>query len=441
MYFKFNTDFTFQKYSIDDYTTYLWGDNIFEAGAGVDFLRTIINFQFNIDPELRAFFSSNPQFRAVLNDLKDTRDDKRYHAFVQNNFSINNKLFFQPGLRFDYYDILQKAYAAPRISMSYALDNLTTLRAVWGIYYQSPGYEKLRDENVLYDLSDIYARELKAEQAVHYILGIERWLNAEWSVKLEGYYKDFNNLIVQKIVPGSRYLTSPIPGKDPRYPDGWTQPVTVTGDSITQIPVNNADGNAYGVEIFLARKNLAPGERFSGWISYAYAVANRNEDELTLPFRFDQRHTVNIVLNYQLTGWLDVGLRWQYGSGFPISSPSGVKPRIVLVDKNADGIPETPEIATRTPYFGGTGEVIYDVDYGSQRLNARKPAYHRLDVRITAVTNFWNLDWSFYLDVINAYNRANIVGYDYYVNNDLTLGRDTNTMFPIIPTLGFSVKF
>ena len=441
LYFKFNTDFTFEKYALDDHATYLWGDNIFEAGAGVDFLRTIIDFRFNIDPELKAFFSSNPQFRAVLTDLKDTRDDKRYHAYVQNNFSVNKKLYFQPGLRFDYYDILRKAYVAPRMSMSYALDDLTTLRAVWGIYYQSPGYEKLRDENVLYDLSDVYTRNLKAEQAVHYILGIERWLDAEWSIKLEGYYKDFNNLIVQKIVQGVKYETSPIPGEDPRYPSGWTQPVTVEGDSLTQIPVNNAGGSAYGIEIFLAKKNLSPDDRLSGWISYAYSDARRIEAGSTLPFRFDQRHTVNIVLNYQLTRWLDVGLRWQYGSGFPISLPSGVKPRIVLMDENGDGIPETPVIATRTPFAGGTGEVIYDVDYNNQRFNSRKPAYHRLDVRFTAVTNFWNLNWSFYLDVINAYNRPNVVGYDYYINYDLTLGRDTSTMFPIIPTLGFSVKF
>ncbi len=352
LYFKFNTDFTFQKYALDDHATYLWGDNIFEAGAGVDFLRTIIDFRFNIDPELKAFFSSNPQFRAVLTDLKDTRDDKRYHAYVQNNFSINNKLYLQPGLRFDYYDILRKAYIAPRMSMSYALDDLTTLRAVWGIYYQSPGYEKLRDENVLYDLSDVYTRDLKAEQALHYILGIERWLDAEWSIKLEGYYKDFNNLIVQKIVPGVKYETSPIPGKDPRYPSGWTQPVTVEGDSLTQIPVNNAGGSAYGIEVFLAKKNLSPEDRLSGWISYAYSDAKRVEDGSSLPFRFDQRHTVNIVLNYQLTRWLDVGLRWQYGSGFPISLPSGVKPRIVLMDENGDGIPETPVIATRTPFRG-----------------------------------------------------------------------------------------
>lgn len=441
LYFDFNSDFTFQKYSVDDYVTYLWGNHIFEAGAGVDFLRTIIDFKFDIDPELRAFFASNPQFRAVLSDLIDTRDDKRYHAFVQNNFSINNKLFFQPGIRFDYYDILNKGYISPRISLSYALDNLTTLRAVWGIYYQSPGYEKLRDSNVLYDLSNVYTRNLDAEQAVHYIMGIERWLDAEWSVKLEGYYKDFNDLIVQKVVPGSRYLTYPIPGKDPQYPDAWTQPVIVQGDSITQIPVNNGYGNAYGVEVFLAKKNLTPNDRVSGWISYAYSVADRNENGISLPFRFDQRHTVNIVLNYRLTNWLDMGIRWQYGSGFPISSPSGITPRIVLADENGDGVPETPVIATRVPFLGGDGKVIYDVNYNNQRFNSRKPAYHRLDVRFTAVTNFWSLDWSFYLDVINAYNRSNVIGYDYYINNDLTLGRDTNTMFPIIPTLGFSVKF
>lgn len=440
--FKFNTDFTFQKYSLDDYATYLWGNNIFEAGAGVDFLKTIIDFQFNIDPELQAFFSSNPQFRAVLNSLKDTRNDKRYHAFAQNNFSINNRFFFQPGLRFDYYDILSKAYVSPRISMSYALDELTTVRAVWGVYYQSPGYEKLRDENVLYDLSNVYTKDLKAEQALHYILGIERWLSAEWSLKVEGYYKDFNNLIVQKVVPGAIYQASPIPGKDPRYASGWTRPVTLQGDSLTQIPVNNANGSAYGFEVFLAKKNLSPGEKISGWISYSYSVANRNESGITLPFRFDQRHTLNIVLNYQLTNWLDVGLRWEYGSGFPISQPAGIKPRIILVDENGDGIPETPEIATRKSFSGNEpAEIIYDVNYNNQRLNARKPPYHRLDVRFTAATNFWNLDWNFYLDVINAYNRSNVIGYDYYVNNNLTLGRDASTMFPIIPTLGFSVKF
>ena len=65
--------------------------------------------------------------------------------------------------------------------------------------------------------------------------------------------------------------------------------------------------------------------------------------------------------------------------------------------------------------------MIYDIDFGNNKLNSRKPTYHRLDLRLTALADFWNLDWTFYLDVINVYNHSNVIAYDYYVNPDLTL--------------------
>src|SRR3989304_4609826 len=174
--FKFDADFSFRKYSVDDKFTYLWSENVFEAGAGVDFMQTLVNFKFKLDPELEAIFSSNPQFRAVLKDLKNTRSYNRYRIFAQNNFKIYDNLFIQPSLRFDYYDILDKVYLAPRVSLSYGIDEVTALRAVFGVYFQSPGYEKIVDQNVLYDLSDRYPKQLDAENALHYVLGIERWL-------------------------------------------------------------------------------------------------------------------------------------------------------------------------------------------------------------------------------------------------------------------------
>lgn len=440
--FKFDADFAFRKYSIDDRFTYLWGDNVFEAGAGADFMQTIVNFNFRLDPELEAILSTNPNFRAVLGDLTNTRNYNRYRVFAQNTFKINEKLFLQPSLRFDYYDILDKAYVAPRISLSYALDDITTLRAVFGLYFQSPGYEKIVDQGVLFDFADRYTKQLSAENALHYVLGIERWLSSEWSLRLEGYYKSFNNLLTQKRIIGTRYFTEQIPGTDPKYISGWTRPVSVRGDSITQIPTNGSYGESYGLEFFLSKKNIMNESRFSGWISYSLAWADRFEESEKLPFRFDQRHTVNIVLNYQINSWLDLGIRWQYGSGFPFSDPLGIKPRIILADNDLDGRPETPVIATRTNSLNpNEQEVIYDIDFGENKFNARKPAYHRLDLRLTALAEFWNLNWAFYLDVINAYNRSNVIAYDYYVNNDLTLGKEANTMFPIIPTLGFSVKF
>ena len=438
--FNISADFNFRKYAIDDKFTYLWGDNVFEAGAGMDFMRTAINFNFHLDPELTAIIAANPQFRAVLSNIIDVKNYNRYRAYIQNNFKLFDKLYFQPSMRFDYYNILDKAYAAPRISLSYALDKLTTLRAVWGLYYQSPGYEKLIDQNILYDLNKKYTKELNAERAIHYVLGIERWLNDEWSVRLEGYYKNFADLITQKVVVGSNYYTEPVPGKDPRFSSAWTTPITLKGDSLTQIPINGATGEAYGLELFLSKKNLMEDEKLSGWISYSLAFANTIENGYEYPFRFDQRNTVNIVLNYKFSSWFNMGLRWQYGSGFPISEPVGIKPRIILMDENRDGIPETPEVATRKTSVG-TNEVIYDIDFGGNKFNGRKPAYHRLDIRLNALANYWGLDWNFYLDVINVYNRSNVIAYDYYVSEDLKLGRTPNYMFPIIPTLGFSVKF
>ncbi len=185
----------FRNIPLDDKVTLVWGDHLFEAGAGADFMETTVNFDFELDPELQAIINSNPQSRVALDDLKDVKKYNRYRAFVQNNFKVNDRLFIQPGLRTDYYDILDKFYLAPRIGISYAINNLTTLRFVTGMYFQSPGYEKLRDQNVLYNLDKKYTQDLNAERALHFILGVDRWLSTSWNLKLETYYKDFSNLI------------------------------------------------------------------------------------------------------------------------------------------------------------------------------------------------------------------------------------------------------
>ncbi|MDP2301900.1 MAG: TonB-dependent receptor [Ignavibacteria bacterium] len=441
--FRVKSNFTFEKFSVSDKLYYYWGDNLFEGGVGVDFLKTIIDFNFDLDPELKAIFSANPGLRTTLNSLRDVKNYNRYHVYLQNNFEISKRFYIQPGIRFDHYQILNKTYVAPRISMSFAIDDLTTLRGAWGFYYQSPGYEKLRDQNTFYDLTENYTKNLEAEKSIHYIIGLERWITSEWHLRLETYYKDFQDLIVQEVAKGGNYFTERIPGGDPRSISGWTRPVRNIGDSLTQIPVNNSFGESYGFEFMLEKKNNELDSKFSGWISYAYAFANRYQRKDIIPFAFDQRHTINLVGNYTFNKTWEAGFRWQYGSGFPYTEPIGLKPRILLLDQDNDGKAETPIIATRATYANPTSaDVIFDIDYGNRnRFNARKPAYHRLDVRVTAYSNFWNYDWTFYLDIVNIYNRSNVVGYSYFVEDDLTIGREVNSMFPILPTIGFSVKF
>lgn len=443
---RFDSDFEFTKLGFDDRFTYLWGDdskNVLEAGFGYDRLETLIRFDFEFDPFLQSIINSNPNARVTLSDINSTRTYDRYRAYVQNTFEIGSRFYLTPSLRYDYYEILRKPYYAPRISASFIWDDLTTLRAVYGIYYQSPGYEKLRDQNLIMNFEPQFTGTLEAEKATHYVIGIERWLTPEWNLRLEGYYKDIVDLIEPQLVQGSRYFSEIIPGRDPKLASSWTRPVTIPSDSVTQIPFNQSYGEAYGFEVLLAKQNRLENSSLNGWVSYALAFANRYEDGRKLPFRFDQRHTLNIVLDYTIDNVWNVGARWQYGTGFPTTEPIGIRPRIQMVDTDGDFKPDAAAIATRRSITDPNNqEVMFDIDFGvNNRFNARKPDYHRLDIRVSANANFWNMKWNFYLDVVNVYNRSNVVGYNYYINNDLTIGRDTNTMFPILPTLGFSVRF
>ncbi|KAA0265898.1 MAG: hypothetical protein EDM75_01370, partial [Chlorobiota bacterium] len=101
--FRFNTEFEFQKYSWETKSNLLWGNgNIFEAGVGMDILRTTLIFDFQFDPQLLAFLGSNPNFRSSIDDVRDTKTYNRYKAYVQNKFNLWDKVFINPGVRLDH---------------------------------------------------------------------------------------------------------------------------------------------------------------------------------------------------------------------------------------------------------------------------------------------------------------------------------------------------
>lgn len=444
--FSFNSLFDFRKYSIEDRLFIYFGKSNLEFGAGLDVMTTDIKFDLQLDPQLKAILNSFANFRSILEKFKSNLNYWRFRTYVQSNLPIfsSDKIFLSPGLRFDYYDILRKNYISPRIGLSLPIDDITTLRAFYGHFYQSPGYEKLRDQNVLFDFSRKYTDYLNAEKATHYILSFERFLTSQWQFKTEIYLKDFNNLIVPLKVKGTQFVTQQIPGSNPRYLTSWTQPIAIQSDSATAIPVNNSKGKSYGWEIFVAKVNKGIKEKIDGWISYSLSYSTREEMGKTIPFRFERRHNFNFVMNYKFSESIELGLRWNYSSGLPYTEPLGIKPRILLKDLDGDGSPETPEIATKFNFNpNAPKEVLFNIDYGIDPsfYNARRPDYHRLDLRLSYYANFWKLDWLFYLDVINVYNRKNVIGYDYFIDENLNLKKRETYQLPIFPTIGVSVRF
>ncbi len=430
----FQSKYTFRKYSLQNNTIILYKNHKTEFGAGIDILRTDLEFSLQLDERLRALVQNNPNFNAISNGQLDGKDYYRGNVYIQDRINLSKKLFTQVGLRLDYFAINKKAYLSPRFTISYAIDKVTTIRAGTGIYYQSPGYEKLIDAQVFFDLSEEKAKRLEAERSVHLIGGIERWLSSDIMVKAEGYYKQFSNLIVQEKLTGYRYefYRYDPNNNDPDYlrnPNNWYRSnEKLPYDSVTTTPVNGASGSAYGLELYIEKKPVNPNSKFTGWLSYSLSFANRFRDGITTPFRYDQRHSVNIVANYKLLPWLELGARFNYSSNFPVTLPVGIRPRVV-----GDSLAVLPILNITQ----------FDFDFGgeSNKLAFKKPDYHRLDLRATAYTKFWGVDWGFYLDVVNVYNRQNVIGYDFYIDENLQVKIKPIGQFPILPTIGVNARF
>lgn len=433
--FNFASTYNFYKYSLGNKS--ILNDKNFnlEFGGGLDLIRTDITYKLNLDDQFKAFLRSFPNASALLEDFTiNGKDNYRGSIYSQIRLSLNKKFYYQPSFRLDYYSFLKKIYFSPRINFGYIINPLTTIRFASGYYFQSPGYEKLVDGQTFYDLSGNAGDNLKAEKAIHFVLGLDRWVNNEWQARTEIYYKRFSDLIVQQKLIGHRYqfyLIDPN-NTNPLYiknPVNWIRTIEkIAFDSLTTTPVNEGSGYSYGFEISLEKKYTSIKTKFSGWINYSLSYAKRErEGGFLLPFRFDQRHVINIVANYRLTQWLEFGARWSFASNFPFTPPIGITPRVVN-----DSLVVNPF----------TNQVVFNLNYGNDanRYSEVKPDYHRLDIRFTAYTRFWNADWSFYLDVINVYNRKNVIAYSYSLDSDLKLKRTVTGMIPILPTIGLSVR-
>jgi hypothetical protein len=431
-FLKFGVDYTYRysKTSLTQQFLKRVGAHLLEFGGGVDVLRTDLTRTFSVDQAFIEFLESVGQ--SAPTDATERVSYERYNLFVQDKIPIGDKLFVQPGIRVDVYPVLGRAtYVSPRVNVSFKLNELSTLRAAYGIYYQSPGLDKLDFRSrVLYN--EAYFGSLRAERAEHYVLGADRMVTPEWQVKVEGYYKWFRDLVVPEKLAGSSWQSTLV-GSDPYSPQAWSTPVRVADDSLTNRPVNGAVGESYGVELMFQKIRTLPSDRFTGWISYALAYAQRDRDGVRTPFQFDQRHAVNVVAQYRFAERWDAGARFTLRSGRPYQIATGVRPRVVVAEVN--GV-ETPVIQP-----DGSGRTVLDVEYEEETLSGRQSLYHSLDVRITTYPRWWGLEWSVYLDIQNVYNRENEQAVRYYIDESATLQRRAVYGIPIFPSLGLSLIF
>jgi hypothetical protein len=285
---------------------------------------------------------------------------------------------------------------SPRFSAKYFVNKDFALTAAVGRFSQWT--HSLAREDIPVRLFDFWVASdsvTPVSSAWHYVLGTERWLSPTRYVRLEGFYKRYGNLLEGN------------PQEDPaRHGDEFT---VVNGDS-------------YGADILIRQFESG---RFSGWISYTYAVASRDANGQRYFPGHDRRHDFNIVATWHLSKYL-LGMRYGYATGTPYTDIVGqIVRRIYDPGFNSYG---TRGSGSQTEFIGGT------------RNGARLPTTQRLDLDVTRRYQLRGMTIAPYLSVVNAYNAKNIFLYVFdYTKSPPT--RQAISQFPLLPSAGVTIHF
>ncbi len=305
---------------------------------------------------------------------------QRIEGYLQDRYTVLPFLSVVFGLRFDYFNRIDQLSVQPRGSVLVELPNASELQFAYGIYNQTPIPPLLS--------SSLGNPDLKSSRASHYVLELKRQLSQDTEIKIAGYYKDLRDLAT--VDEEAAYL-------------------------------NQGTGYAQGAEVFLRHRS---GERFFGWVSYAYAISQRR-DRPGEPYRlysFDQTHVATLAGSYNLTPTLEFGAKWQYRTGNPYT------PR--------EGATSQPDPRNGLRLF-----IPIYAETNSDRL----PPYHRLDLRISKTFEFGSWKLGTFLELLNTYNRANLLDFNYpddcLTPQDCRERRTDINQLPIIPYLGITAEF
>ena len=296
-------------------------------------------------------------------------------GYLQNRYEPLAFLSVTLGLRLDYFNLTNRVSVGPRGSLRLKMPGGSELRFAYGRYEISP---------YPWQIAPGYGNpDLKENTAVHYILELEREISPQTRFKVAGYQKNFRDMITRDQSVG--YL-------------------------------NQGRGFARGVELSLKHR---AGDRFFSWANYAYSVSKR-EDRPGEPERlysFDQTHVATLIASCMLTSTWEIGAKWQYRTGNPYTPVIGAE----IVTHPLTGLPHYVP--------------IYDE---SETNSERVPPFHRLDLRISKSFIYQLWRWGIFLELLNAYNRKNVLDIDY--NRNYTQERNVYQL-PLIPYLGLTVAF
>ncbi len=284
----------------------------------------------------------------------------------------------------------------PRITMRYSFNATTSIKAAVTRNLQYIHLVTNAGTTLPTDLWVPSTYLVQPQKSWQYAAGFfKNFRDNMYETSVEVYYKNMENQV--------------------EYKEGYTPSLKDPEDEFVF-----GRGWSYGAEFFV---NKAKGQ-FTGWIGYTLSWTWRKFPDLNegerYPVRYDRRHDISVVANYETSKKWKFGAVFVYGTGNAITLPE----RFYIIN----GV-LTQEYSKLNQY--------------------RMPSYHRLDFSATytpvpkkkkRLTSYW------VFSVYNVYSRMNpyFIYFDQTgspLNGDLKIEARQVSLFPVLPAVTWNFKF
>ncbi len=353
-------------------------------------------FYHNFQPQIMTY-TEKDSIENIATNKRTAYYANEFSFYINDKIKINENLLINLGLRYSIYKVKNTIFQLPepRFSANYTINKTTAFKLAFTRMSQ---FSYMLSNNTVGMPKDVWVpstEKTSFQTAFQYSCGINKnLLKYNSSLQFEVFYKNMNNLIDYK---------------DNIYYD-------INLSTWEDLIETNGIGRAYGSELWLHKEF----GRFSGWLAYTLMFSERkftniNENKW-YPYKYERRHDFSVTTNYEINKNIELSSTFILASGYSTTMPVGR----MYIDKWSS------------------------IFYYEGRNNQRMPTYHRLDVGIRIKKEHKNYQSAWEFSVYNAYNHLNT----YYLNIREAYGNPAKdytvykrTLFPIIPSVSYSIKF
>ncbi|UZO80146.1 TonB-dependent receptor [Aquimarina sp. ERC-38] len=404
--------------------------NDYSIKASFDYYPNLVHsINFGLESTLHKFVPERKQLSLQTGTISS--NEQRLNSlesaiYIEDQLSLSQKLTAILGARGNYFaiDRFNTFSFEPRLSLAYQFKPNYTWKASYTRMNQFVHLLSNSGTGLPTDLWVSSTRNVAPQQAQQYVLGVAKdFTNTGYSLEVEGYYKEMNNIIAYKENASFLNIQNLQTGQNVNWEDNIT----------------SGKGWAYGME-WLLRKQKG---KLQGWLGYTLSWSERQFDELNrgkLFFdKYDQRHNIALVSTYTPSEKVTWSASWIYRSGINFTVPDFESPSVNNDFSIGIGSPDFLGDATDT--------------FTTQRNNIRGEATHRLNlgVQFHKKTKKNNLrTWQF--SIYNIYARKN--PFYYYVSDGnsspIGIGNSSQTLekslrrvsvLVFIPSINYSYTF